>query len=363
MEQQRENVLIVDDDREILFLLEKALERRFKVLSASNAHDAIQALENNEVSAIITDYRMPLMNGVELLNRSQEIRAQAARILITSLDRIHLLRDAVNLARVHRFLSKPIRFADIADIVAGAIHEIVLEAENGRLVVELKEKNENLTKLVAELELQQGVLEQKVAERTAQLQTVVEELKTAALRDGLTGLYNHGYFHEALDTEIARSKRHHHHIGLLFLDVDHFKQYNDRMGHPAGDRLLVKLADMISGRGTTADMPRARRSDTSARYGGEEFVIILPETQLGGAVVRAERLRVVIGSMPFEGGSGQPLGCVSVSIGVSCYPDDGVDKKTLVETADKRLYAAKNAGRNRVCFKDGEAEEPNHQTK
>jgi diguanylate cyclase (GGDEF)-like protein len=135
----------------------------------------------------------------------------------------------------------------------------------------------------------------------------------------------------------------------LFLDVDHFKQYNDRMGHPAGDRLLVGLAEILTGRGASGS-PEGRRSDVAARYGGEEFVLILPETDLTGSLIRAERLRRSVAARQFEGGESQPLGYISVSIGVSCYPTDGGDKDTLIELADRGLYAAKDAGRNRVCY-------------
>ncbi len=343
-----QRVLVVDDDPEILVLLERALRRDFQVITASSGQDALECIEQQELAAVVADYMMPGLSGIEVLNRSSRIRPAAARILITASDRINVLRDAVNLARVHRFLAKPLRFNDMPEIVSAAIREVYLEAENTRLVTELQNKNQQLTKLVAELEQQQEVLEQRVAERTRKLEMAVHDLKHQALKDSLTGLFNHGHFHEAFEAEISRSRRHRHDLSLLFIDVDHFKQYNDRMGHPAGDRLLLRLADTIAGR-RISGAPGARNSDVAARYGGEEFVVILPETDLQGALTRAERLRRFVASTQVEGGSEQPLGCVSVSIGVASYPGDGEDKKTLIEIADQGMYAAKRAGRNRVC--------------
>jgi diguanylate cyclase (GGDEF)-like protein len=341
-------VLVVDDDPETLLLLDKALQRDFEVLTAASGTDALERIERNDVAAIIADYMMPGISGIEVLNRSTGIRPRAARILITASDRINVLRDAVNVARVHRFLSKPLRFNNMPEIVSGAIREAFLEAENARLVTELQEKNRQLTRLVTELEKQQQILEERVAERTRRLEAAVHDLKYQALKDSLTGLFNHGHFHEALEAEVSRSTRHRHDLSLLFIDVDHFKQYNDRMGHPAGDRLLLRLAEIIAGR-RSSGAPGGRSSDVAARYGGEEFVVILPETGLKGALTRAERLRSAVASMQIEGGSEQPLGFVSVSIGVSTFPGDGDDRKTLIEVADRGMYAAKRAGRNRVC--------------
>jgi diguanylate cyclase (GGDEF)-like protein len=226
--------------------------------------------------------------------------------------------------------------------VSGAIREVKLETETARLVDELSIKNAQLARSNEELEMQ-------VLERTRELRAAITELEQLALRDGLTGLFNHRYFQECLEAEISRARRQSEPLGLLFIDVDHFKQYNDRNGHPAGDRLLKRLANVLTG-GRESGLPRAARlSDTVARYGGEEFVMILPATATEGCLARAERLLRSIAEFPFEARESQPDGHVSVSIGVACFPLHAQDKQSLIATADSMLYRAKRQGRNRVC--------------
>jgi diguanylate cyclase (GGDEF)-like protein len=188
----------------------------------------------------------------------------------------------------------------------------------------------------------------EVADRTAELRRAVAELERLALRDGLTGLFNHRYFQESIDAEISRAARHKHSVGLLFIDVDSFKNYNDQVGHPAGDRLLKTLGDLLSGRGDSYGRSK-RVSDTAARYGGEEFVLVLPETDKNGTVITAERVRRTIANYEFDQREVQPRGYVSVSIGVACFPEDGGTKGELIEAADRALYRAKHLGRDRVC--------------
>jgi len=206
-----------------------------------------------------------------------------------------------------------------------------------------------LERALSEVQDHERRLEHEVNAATAELRKAVEKLTELALRDGLTGLYNHRFFQEALTAELARSARHGRKVGLIFLDLDHFKNYNDMLGHPAGDELLIKLAKILTHTQANEEIAiRGRASDVAARYGGEEFVIILPETDRAGALVRAERLRACVESFPFASGSVQPGGKVTVSIGVSAYPEDAVTKQALVEAADQALLRAKREGRNRV---------------
>ncbi|HVO31855.1 MAG TPA: GGDEF domain-containing protein, partial [bacterium] len=137
----------------------------------------------------------------------------------------------------------------------------------------------------------------------------------------------------------------------VFLDVDHFKNYNDLNGHPAGDQLLIRLAKILTATGDDG-VPevriRGRASDIAARYGGEEFVIILPETPKAGALIRAERIREELERTDFAGRATQPNGKVTVSIGVSAYPADAMTKADLIKAADEALLVAKRTGRNKV---------------
>ena len=342
MAAEHPKVLVVDDDDDILWMITAVLRRDYEVITAADGRGAITALEANDVAGVIADHMMPGITGVELLDRSHELRPGAARILITASDRINVLKDAVNRAHVHRFLSKPLRLTELPGMLGDAIREARLEAENARLVTELAIKNK-------ELEGINERLEADVRQRTQELEIAVKKLEELALRDGLTNLYNHRFLQEALDGELARCRRHGHPLSLLFLDVDYFKVYNDRHGHPAGDRLLRKLADVLVG-GRESGLPvQARRSDVVARYGGEEFVMVLPETTIEGAVVKAERIRRTVAEFPFEHRETQPGHCISVSIGVASFPAHGDEKQKLIDAADRELYRAKRGGRNRVC--------------
>jgi len=189
-----------------------------------------------------------------------------------------------------------------------------------------------------DLELFRAISEQVgVALENARL---YQETKMMAITDGLTGLYNHRFFRERLEVEIERTRRHNHSLSLIILDVDHFKHYNDTHGHPQGDELLRELADLLQ--------KSIRKADLACRYGGEEFAIILPETTKGTALALAERIRKAIADHPFPFRETQPLGAITVSMGVSTYPVDEKEIDKLIKKADDALYRAKDTGRNRV---------------
>lgn len=164
--------------------------------------------------------------------------------------------------------------------------------------------------------------------------------KQQAITDGLTGLYNRRFFNDELDREMQRSARHFLKMSLILVDVDHFKKYNDTNGHQAGDDVLKKVAVVF--RETT------RVCDMECRYGGEEFALILPETSKIQALIIAEKLRKRIEEMHFEDQEKQPLGNLTISLGVSTFPDDALYVKQLIEQADAGLYKAKEYGRNCV---------------
>jgi diguanylate cyclase (GGDEF)-like protein len=159
--------------------------------------------------------------------------------------------------------------------------------------------------------------------------------------DGLTGLKNYREFKEVFHAELLRSKRYQRASSLLMIDVDHFKRYNDAYGHPQGDALLKNLAELIQN--------NFKDTDIVARYGGEEFAVLLTEIESRDtAVAVAERLRVTVERHNFSSEEGQPGGSVTISIGVSCYPEDGPAVDDIIQAADEALYRAKNEGRNRV---------------
>lgn len=172
------------------------------------------------------------------------------------------------------------------------------------------------------------------------LQENYRNFKQQAITDGLTGLYNRRFFNDELDREMQRSMRHFLKMSLILVDVDHFKKYNDTNGHQAGDEVLKKVAAVF--RETT------RVCDMECRYGGEEFALILPETSKMQALIIAEKLRKKIEETCFPHQEKQPLGNLTISAGVATFPDDSLNVKQLIESADAGLYKAKEAGRNCV---------------
>ncbi|MGD9488470.1 MAG: diguanylate cyclase [Calditrichaceae bacterium] len=176
-----------------------------------------------------------------------------------------------------------------------------------------------------------------VAVTNAALYNEVEQL---SYTDGMTDLHNFRYFELRLKEEVVRHNRTKTGLSLLILDVDFFKNYNDTLGHQAGDEVLRKLGHILK--------ETVRENDIVARYGGEEFAVILPAVDRDGASVLAERLRERIESAAFEHEEVQPNGNITVSIGVASLMEDSVDYKSLINQSDTALYYAKRNGRNQI---------------
>ena len=337
MTSQAPIVLVVDDDAMALSLMGEVLSGTCEVVTTSTAEHALEVLRTREVAVVLADHMLPGMTGVELLDSAHRLRPSAARILVTASERVSVFKEAVNRARIHRLLVKPVRWLDLPDIIEGARREVMLEVENARLLHELAEANQRL--------------ESEVAERTRELRTAIARLEELAVRDELTGLFNHRHLQHALDVELSRAKRYGRPLSLLFIDVDHFKQCNDRYGHLGGDQLLRRIAHALLGGGESGLPLQSRASDIVGRYGGEEFVMLLPETDVNGARVKAERVRLMIASREVELEPGKEPARVTVSIGVATFPVHGVEKQQLIAAADQELYRAKSLGRDRVCVR------------
>jgi diguanylate cyclase (GGDEF)-like protein len=168
-----------------------------------------------------------------------------------------------------------------------------------------------------------------------QVDDLFARLSDTARRDALTGLLNRRGFEERLDVELARATRAERPVALILSDIDHFKSVNDRLGHPAGDAALVRVARVLEGVG--------RRADTVARFGGEEFVFIVPDADADMAHELAERARTTIETAFAD----EPVP-LTASFGTVAFPADGITAGSLLETADRALYAAKREGRNRT---------------
>jgi diguanylate cyclase (GGDEF)-like protein/PAS domain S-box-containing protein len=220
---------------------------------------------------------------------------------------------------IRTFSREEIQFLQsVAAILSAAI-------ERSRYLRQIEEHLQRINEYSEELEFQK-----------AELEVAYARLETIATTDGLTGLKNHRAFQERMEEEFQRAARYHLPLSIILLDVDHFKQYNDTFGHPAGDQVLKGIAQLMR--------ETARDTDFLARYGGEEFLIILPNTGAEGAKKMAERLRCIIEHAAWiERG-------VTASLGVSTLTPLTRDRTQMIAEADAALYTSKNAGRNRVTL-------------
>lgn len=206
-------------------------------------------------------------------------------------------------------------------ILEGSIHD----------VTERRAAEQQLLDYNEVLEFQKREMEKANAE----MERVNARLEALATQDGLTGLKNHRAFQDRLAEEVARARRYDTPLSLIILDVDHFKQYNDTFGHPAGDQVLLQVAETLR--------EAVRENDYAARYGGEEFVLILPQTNTAGAVEIAERCRVALEEAVWQHRS------VTASLGVASLLPGHRDGISLLTDADRLLYQAKSEGRNQVA--------------
>ena len=165
------------------------------------------------------------------------------------------------------------------------------------------------------------------------------EIKMLSIHDGMTGVFNHAYAVEEVDSEIERAKRYNVIFSLILLDVDNFKEVNDSYGHLAGDFVLKSMADLIE--------KNLRTIDIVGRYGGEEFIIILPQIDLENAYIAGERLRQAVESETFL--YNDNVIQLTISLGVATY-QDGKNTQGLIKIADDNLYRAKKEGKNRTCY-------------
>jgi diguanylate cyclase (GGDEF)-like protein len=328
------SILVVDDSEDIRLLIKTFLKSAgYKdVFMASSAAEALALLgippeeheslpsekKDIDVDLILLDVVMPDMGGIEFCRivKASEQHKDIPVVMTTAVDKTSMLQEAFNAGAID-YLTKPLN------------------------KVELVARVHSLLKLKAETD-QRKARELELVELNKVLQSVNEQLKRLSSLDGLTGISNRRSFDERLEEEWNRERRSVVPLSLVFLDIDFFKPYNDTYGHLAGDECLISIAKSLK---KTLHRP----ADSLARYGGEEFVVILPETSEEGALKIAEDLREAVESMGMQHEASKVADHVTVSLGTATMiPSAGVEPSTLVDSADKALYAAKEEGRNRV---------------
>ena len=309
-------ILVVDDEETIRGILSRVLgQEGYQVTVAESGEEALEIFGKDPHPLVLTDIRMGGMSGMELLTEIRGIHSETQVIIMSSYASLETAIEALRLG-AYDYMVKPFEDLDLVTAaISRAAEKFRLSREIKSLIDTLKEKNE-------ELESKNRILAEQ------------------ASYDGLTQLYNHRHFQEALAMEVSRSLRHGRAFSLVFMDIDLFKNYNDTHGHLKGDDLLRAIGEILK--------DNLRESDMAARYGGDEFVLLLPETDKEAGRLVAERVRETIESHPFYGRDAMPGGKVTVSVGVASFPDDGSDPVTLVQSADTALYESKHCGKNVV---------------
>jgi diguanylate cyclase (GGDEF)-like protein len=308
-------ILVVDDSPAILALLEKLLTAAgHTVATAANGKEGLAKAMEWQPQLIITDWVMPEMDGLALCKSLRESRAGRMMYLII----LTVLEDEEKLVEAFE--------AGADDYIVKPFRERALKARlrAGQRVVQLQEE------ILLERE--------DVRRSAAELAVTNQRLLEAALTDSLTQLPNRRYGLERFDEEWAASARHDHPLSCMLLDIDRFKQINDTHGHDAGDAVLRQSAVLIK--------KAIRKEDVVCRLGGEEFLVICPAADLKSTAQAAERLRKA-----FEAGvfaiPGHTLK-LTASIGAASRDNALAGPEALLKVADQALYAAKQAGRNRV---------------
>jgi len=309
-------ILVVDDEAPIRTLVSQVLVGEgYEVVEAASAEDALKVFRENHFSLVISDIRMGRMSGLELLDEIKRLRPETLVVIMSAYVSIDSAIAALK-AGAYDYLIKPFEDLElIVSVVRRAMENIALIKERNSLVVHLKKSNKALKELS-------------------------RRFRDLAIRDGLTGLYNHGYLLDALAGEVARAVRYDRHLSVIFLDVDHFKQFNDQFGHQRGDMVLRQVSQILK--------DEIRKTDIAARYGGEEFVLVLPETSKQDAFVVAEKVRKAVQESIANDVADEGPTTVTISAGVASYMEDGTDATELIAKADAAVYTAKNDGRNAV---------------
>ena len=298
-------ILIVDDDVAVRNTMHEYIKTAgYYSEPVSCAEEALELLGKDNFHVVVTDIMLPAMGGLELTKLIKKDNTSDV-IVMTGYSDDYSYEEAINVG-ASDFVIKPVR-----------LEELLL-----RLKRVLKER-----------------------ELTNERIRMMEKLQKLAITDGLTRLYNSRSFYSQLEMEVDRFNRYQHPLTLLLLDIDHFKDYNDKFGHLEGDKVLVRFSQIIKS--------CLRTNDSAYRYGGEEFTVILPETAGEEASTVAQRIRAALEAEPFSPEDGEEV-TVTISIGVTEYHRKE-ELSTFIQRADQAMYCSKRSGRNKVSMLYAEA--------
>lgn len=327
-------ILVVEDDTFILRMMRDILSKDFLVLGEESAEAGIHVLERERVDAVVADQMLPGMLGTDFLQRAAQMQPHAARILVTASGRITDAQDAINLAKVKRFLQKPFRPDELRRVVGESVHEAAMTQIRDQLVAELKQRNGVLADALSLLEEKGRHLQRNLDQRNAAVEEVAHKLESLAIRDGLTGTFNHRYLQEALVAELDNARRRRRSFALVLVDVDGFRSYNLTHGYAEGDVLLRRIAEAM------ASPPKSGDNELVARFGGDIFAAILSGADVQRAQRYADRVLREIARVP--GSQHNPsLKSATASAGVAMFPGAGERAETLIDAATQAVERAK----------------------
>ena len=320
------NILIVDDQEEIRLLLGHILRKAgYEELDfSSTAQETFAIIKAKEdIDLILLDINLPDKNGIEICKelKSKEKLKDTPIIMVTGEEDNNTLDRAFSAGAID-YITKPVARIELRARVGSAL----------QLRKEIKERNAR---------------EKELEETAKKLKEANKKLEKLASKDGLTGLTNRRLFDKLVREEWQRARRNKDYLGLIMLDIDYFKEYNDFYGHQKGDDCLKKLAN------TMKDVIK-RPGDLVARYGGEEFVVVLPQTDLSGTERIAEKIRQEIVNRKILHHESKVSDYVTVSLGAAvAHPNSKENRvEKLIEVADNLLYEAKEKGRNRTAVEE-----------
>lgn len=297
---KRGRVLVADTDLQVRRRLLNLIDRRgFQIDVAASATAALKKVEENTYDAVFVDQLLPRIGGMELLARILRIRPEASVVVLAKCGSAESSVNAMKRGASY-YLTKPVE-QEVLDVVLRSC------TERARLL------NQNA------------------------------ELQQKTVQDDLTTAFNRRYLDAYLDEELERDRRYGRTFSILFFDLDHLKDVNDRHGHLAGSRVLREVAQLIQS--------KLRKSDRIFRYGGDEFVVTLPETGAEGALRVAHRLRRAVRSHRFLAVEGLVV-TLTASFGVATFPHDGSSQEELIRTADQAMYRVKTHTRDGVAARE-----------
>lgn len=315
-------VLLIDDQSIVGEALKRMIEGEadIELRFCTDPTRAMNEAIEFRPTVILQDLVMPDVDGLVLLRffRANPITRATPIVVLSSKEDSTTKQEAFKLGATDYLVKFPDKLEVVARIRAHS-RSYLAQQQRDEAYRELRDLQVELEKKNSELQRLSGL-------------------------DGLTGIANRRRFDEYLEQEWLRAARDGKRLALILIDIDHFKAYNDHYGHQGGDACLKQVAG-------TLDAELKRAADVAARYGGEEFVIVLPDTDMHGAEIIAEKLRSAIAALQIAHAHSTTAQHVTISLGVaSALPWQGGIPATLIEMADAALYKAKAGGRNKVCL-------------